>query len=157
MVETDLTILGATAIEDKLQVGVPETIASLAEAGIKTWVLTGDKVETAINIGYSCRLLTQEMSVEEVRACVKCVLLCNLTSPRECPYEVVHAFFICNLERRCAAQLTMSDPVELEQRMQSLIDAVLLPADVHKPTCCEKLCWHLVCGACRKRRLLALL
>lgn len=47
---------GATAIEDKLQDGVPQTIANLAIAGIKIWVLTGDKQETAINIGYSCQV-----------------------------------------------------------------------------------------------------
>jgi P-type E1-E2 ATPase len=47
----NLTLLGATAIEDKLQEGVPETIANLAKADIKIWVLTGDKQETAINIG----------------------------------------------------------------------------------------------------------
>ncbi|XP_059148983.1 phospholipid-transporting ATPase ID-like isoform X1 [Physella acuta] len=60
-IEKDMILLGATAIEDKLQDGVPETIANLALAGIKIWVLTGDKQETAINIGYSCRLLTDEM------------------------------------------------------------------------------------------------
>ncbi|RUS90719.1 hypothetical protein EGW08_001523 [Elysia chlorotica] len=60
-IEQDMTLIGATAIEDKLQDGVPETIANLALAGIKIWVLTGDKQETAINIGYSCRLLTDEM------------------------------------------------------------------------------------------------
>jgi len=42
-IEKDLTLLGATAIEDKLQDGVPETIANLSLAGIKIWVLTGDK------------------------------------------------------------------------------------------------------------------
>jgi phospholipid-translocating ATPase len=46
--ETDLRLLGATAIEDKLQDGVPETIADLKRAGIKIWVATGDKLETAI-------------------------------------------------------------------------------------------------------------
>ncbi|CAH1637369.1 unnamed protein product [Spodoptera littoralis] len=51
-----------TAIEDKLQDGVPETIANLSMAGIKVWVLTGDKQETAINIGYSCQLLTDDMA-----------------------------------------------------------------------------------------------
>jgi magnesium-transporting ATPase (P-type) len=51
----------ATAIEDKLQEGVPETIADILSAGIKLWVLTGDKMETAINIGYSARLLVPEM------------------------------------------------------------------------------------------------
>lgn len=46
--EQQLHLLGATAIEDKLQDGVPETIADLKEAGIKIWVATGDKLETAI-------------------------------------------------------------------------------------------------------------
>ena len=59
--ESLLTIIGATAIEDKLQVGVPDAIATLAKAGIKLWVLTGDKRETAIEIGKSCRLLKAGM------------------------------------------------------------------------------------------------
>ncbi|XP_017889668.1 phospholipid-transporting ATPase ID isoform X6 [Ceratina calcarata] len=61
-IEKDMTLLGATAIEDKLQDGVPQTIANLALAGIKIWVLTGDKQETAINIGYSCQLLTDDLT-----------------------------------------------------------------------------------------------
>ncbi|RVE54299.1 hypothetical protein evm_001126 [Chilo suppressalis] len=61
-IETDLQLMGVTAIEDKLQDGVPETIANLSMAGIKIWVLTGDKQETAINIGYSCQLLTDDMA-----------------------------------------------------------------------------------------------
>lgn len=60
-VEVNLQIIGATAIEDKLQVGVPACIADLASAGIKIWVLTGDKEETAVNIGYACKLLTNSM------------------------------------------------------------------------------------------------
>ena len=60
-IERDLTLIGATAIEDKLQDGVPQTIANLQLAGIKVWVLTGDKQETAINIGYSCNLLNDDM------------------------------------------------------------------------------------------------
>lgn len=59
--EKDLILLGATAVEDKLQSGVPQCIDKLAKAGIKIWVLTGDKMETAINIGFACRLLRQEM------------------------------------------------------------------------------------------------
>lgn len=51
-IEKDLILLGATAVEDKLQNGVPDCIDKLAQAGIKIWVLTGDKMETAINIGY---------------------------------------------------------------------------------------------------------
>ncbi|KAF3822903.1 hypothetical protein GH733_010339 [Mirounga leonina] len=61
-VESDMVLLGATAIEDKLQQGVPETIALLTLANIKIWVLTGDKQETAVNIGYSCKMLTDDMT-----------------------------------------------------------------------------------------------
>ncbi|KAG1338873.1 phospholipid-transporting ATPase 1 [Cocos nucifera] len=61
-VECNLHVLGASGIEDKLQRGVPEAIESLRQAGIKVWVLTGDKQETAISIGYSCKLLTSEMT-----------------------------------------------------------------------------------------------
>lgn len=63
LIERELTLLGGTAIEDRLQEGVPDTIALLAEAGIKLWVLTGDKVETAINIGFSCNLLNNDMEL----------------------------------------------------------------------------------------------
>jgi magnesium-transporting ATPase (P-type) len=52
-----MDLVGATAIEDKLQDNVDSTIFKLKQAGIKIWVLTGDKIETAINIGYSCKLL----------------------------------------------------------------------------------------------------
>lgn len=62
-IERDLTLLGGTAIEDRLQDGVPDTISLLGEAGIKLWVLTGDKVETAINIGFSCNLLNNDMDL----------------------------------------------------------------------------------------------
>lgn len=61
--ERDLALVGASAIEDKLQDGVPDTIANLRKAGIKIWVITGDKQETAINIGYSSKLLTPQMRV----------------------------------------------------------------------------------------------
>ncbi|KAK8940236.1 putative phospholipid-transporting ATPase 9 [Platanthera guangdongensis] len=60
-IENNLILLGATAVEDKLQNGVPECIDKLAQAGIKIWVLTGDKMETAINIGFACSLLRQGM------------------------------------------------------------------------------------------------
>ncbi|XP_034574572.1 phospholipid-transporting ATPase 1 isoform X2 [Setaria viridis] len=60
-IERNLCLLGASGIEDKLQDGVPEAIEKLRQAGIKVWVLTGDKQETAISIGYSCKLLTRDM------------------------------------------------------------------------------------------------
>uniref|UniRef100_A0A8B9LMM7 Phospholipid-transporting ATPase n=1 Tax=Astyanax mexicanus TaxID=7994 RepID=A0A8B9LMM7_ASTMX len=61
-IEEGLMLLGATAIEDKLQEGVPETISCLTLANIKIWVLTGDKLETAMNIGYSCNMLRDDMN-----------------------------------------------------------------------------------------------
>lgn len=60
-IENQMFIVGATGIEDKLQPEVTETIQALKDAGIKVWVLTGDKIDTAINIGYSCGLLNNFM------------------------------------------------------------------------------------------------
>uniref|UniRef100_A0A7N8WK59 Phospholipid-transporting ATPase n=1 Tax=Mastacembelus armatus TaxID=205130 RepID=A0A7N8WK59_9TELE len=85
-IEQGLMLLGATAIEDKLQEGVPETIAILSLANIKIWVLTGDKQETAVNIGYSCKMLTDDMTevfiisghtVQSVRQELRSVCLCG--------------------------------------------------------------------------------
>jgi magnesium-transporting ATPase (P-type) len=59
--ERGFHLVGITAIDDKLQTGVPDAIFNLKRGGIKVWVLTGDKQETAINIGTSCRLLGPEM------------------------------------------------------------------------------------------------
>ena len=66
-VEQGMEYIGVTAIEDKLQEGVPDAIAKLREAGLKVWVLTGDKEETAINIGKSCRLLDATMDLHIIR------------------------------------------------------------------------------------------
>lgn len=65
--EQDYELVGATAIEDRLQEGVPETIADLKRAGINIWVATGDKLETAIAIGYSTKLLSTDMNLVIVR------------------------------------------------------------------------------------------
>lgn len=67
LIECELEVVGVTAIEDKLQDDVPNCIADLGKAGIKVWVLTGDKEETAINIGYSCRLLEPHMTIIKIK------------------------------------------------------------------------------------------
>ncbi|KAK9471327.1 uncharacterized protein V1510DRAFT_438027 [Dipodascopsis tothii] len=67
LIETNLELGGATAIEDKLQEGVPEAIEKLRRAGIKIWMLTGDKRETAISIGNSCRLIHDYSTVVILR------------------------------------------------------------------------------------------
>ncbi|KAI9001573.1 hypothetical protein BC832DRAFT_562064 [Gaertneriomyces semiglobifer] len=67
-IERDLTLLGCTAIEDRLQDEVPETIEWLLDAGVKVWLLTGDKTETAVEIGKSCGLLRESMSLVVIEA-----------------------------------------------------------------------------------------
>lgn len=62
-IERDLDLLGITAIEDKLQEGVQDTIVQVRKAGIKLWVLTGDKLETAQNIGFSTKVLSEDMDI----------------------------------------------------------------------------------------------
>jgi len=88
LIECDLNLLGATAIEDKLQEGVPEAIESLRQAGIKVWVLTGDKQETAISIGLSCKLLVPDMEQ----------IIINGNSENECRKLLADAKAKCGLK-----------------------------------------------------------
>ena len=76
MIERDYTLLGATAVEDKLQDSVKETLVNLGIAGISVWILTGDKKETAINISYSCGHLQPGMTVLD-SSTVSLAYLCN--------------------------------------------------------------------------------
>lgn len=78
--EHGFELIGSTAIEDKLQEDVGRTIHDLKRAGIKVWVLTGDKVETAINIGYSCRLLNNDMNI----------FILKETKPKKIRIEIVN-------------------------------------------------------------------
>jgi len=72
-IEKELHLVGVCAIEDKLQDGVPEAIFTLLNAGLKVWVLTGDKQETAISIAVSCNLIKEPQNL----------LLCNASSKSE--------------------------------------------------------------------------
>jgi len=76
--ENNMELVGASAIEDKLQEGVPETIALLIEAGIRVWVLTGDKQETAVEIGKACNLITQDTKLLDLSSASKSDLLAKL-------------------------------------------------------------------------------
>ncbi|XP_065774594.1 phospholipid-transporting ATPase IK isoform X4 [Muntiacus reevesi] len=69
--EQSLQLLGATAIEDRLQDGVLETIKCLKQGNIKVWVLTGDKQETAVNVGFACELLSENMIILEEKEIVR--------------------------------------------------------------------------------------
>lgn len=77
-IEKNLNLLGATGIEDRLQDGVPETIAALRRAGIVVWVLTGDKQETAVNIAYSCALFQPNMEILKLNARTKDQTECTI-------------------------------------------------------------------------------
>jgi len=81
-IENNLSMLGASAIEDKLQKGVPRTIANLARGGIRMWMLTGDKEETAVNIGVSCRLLTEDMQVLMINGTTREQCIAQLAASR---------------------------------------------------------------------------
>ena len=74
VIESDLTLIGSTAVEDKLQEDVAVTLETLRRAGIKIWVLTGDKKETAINISNSCKHFARHMEH---------LIITDLKSPRD--------------------------------------------------------------------------
>ena len=69
-IERNLELVGITAVEDRLQDGVPETVAKIKCAGIRLWVLTGDKTETAVDIAYSCNLFTESAALAYVTGAV---------------------------------------------------------------------------------------
>ncbi|XP_057668206.1 phospholipid-transporting ATPase VD isoform X2 [Diorhabda carinulata] len=87
-IETNLTLLGATGIEDRLQEGVPETLANIISAGIVVWVLTGDKPETAINIAYSAKLFSPQMELLKIMA-----------RSKEAAERTIH-FYLADIERQ---------------------------------------------------------
>ncbi|KAM8953601.1 phospholipid-transporting ATPase IG [Pelodytes ibericus] len=65
-IEADMHLLGATAVEDRLQEQAAETIEALHAAGMKVWVLTGDKMETAKSTCYACRLFQNNTELLEL-------------------------------------------------------------------------------------------
>ncbi|XP_053328635.1 phospholipid-transporting ATPase IG isoform X1 [Spea bombifrons] len=65
-IEADMHLLGATAVEDRLQEQAAETIEALHAAGMKVWVLTGDKLETAKSTCYACRLFQNNTELLEL-------------------------------------------------------------------------------------------
>ncbi|CAF1217869.1 unnamed protein product [Adineta steineri] len=99
-IEQDLILLGATAIEDKLQDGVPQCIERLTRAGIKIWVLTGDKIETAYNIGLSCRLLTNEMEIKTIEENDEESVKAKLEDIRNSMIEKIEYLFNVNIDDR---------------------------------------------------------
>ena len=136
LIEHDFYLLGATAIEDRLQDGVPETIATLQTAGIKVWVLTGDRQETAINIGMSCKLLSEEMTL----------LIVNEDSPQATRD---------NISKKLGAIQTHSTAMAERETMALIIDGKSLTYALEKDLekmflelallCKAVVCWYVDC------------
>lgn len=116
-IENNLSLLGASGIEDKLQQGVPEAIEALRQAGIKVWVLTGDKQETAISIGYSCKLLTSQMTQ----------IIINSNSKESCGKSLQEAMAMCKkLTSITAAAQTDEGANSLQIPLALIIDGTSL-------------------------------
>lgn len=125
MVERDLELAGATAIEDKLQDGVPEAIDKLRRAQIKLWMLTGDKRETAINIGHSCRLIKDYSTVvilhNELGDVGQRIAAATLEMNNE---TVAHSVVV--VDGQTLSQITASEPLrKLFLSLAMLVDTVI--------------------------------
>ncbi|NXQ79748.1 AT8B3 ATPase, partial [Nyctibius grandis] len=124
--EQNLQLLGATAIEDKLQDGVPETIQLLKLGNIKVWVLTGDKQETAMNIGYACKLLMDDMEIlEEKEISVPTVPNSAPTTPSS-HSEILQAYRVTNHlsssgEALCSSRLSQQRPEASRHKKRAII------------------------------------
>uniref|UniRef100_A0A8C6TDU4 Phospholipid-transporting ATPase n=1 Tax=Neogobius melanostomus TaxID=47308 RepID=A0A8C6TDU4_9GOBI len=106
--ETNLHLLGATGIEDRLQDGVPETIASLRKAGLQIWVLTGDKQETAVNILLTLNADSQEacaLLLDESLHYIQAKFLCSSSD------QAAKMYLTNNINNMAAADLYPSLPV----------------------------------------------
>ncbi|KAM9849286.1 phospholipid-transporting ATPase VA [Aulostomus maculatus] len=133
--ETNLQLLGATGIEDRLQDGVPETVASLRKAGLQIWVLTGDKQETAVNIAYACKLLDPEeemltLNADSQEACallleeslhyIQAKFLCSSSDPAA---KAFHANFApCEIYPSSSPSSSSHAPPFIVHRLGLVID-----------------------------------
>uniref|UniRef100_A0A6Q2Y9C0 Phospholipid-transporting ATPase n=1 Tax=Esox lucius TaxID=8010 RepID=A0A6Q2Y9C0_ESOLU len=149
--QTALDMIGATAIEDKLQDGVPETIAKLAKADIKIWVLTGDKKETAENIGFSCHLLDDDMQIhygEDVKYVtflfpLKTTGICPSVSPQnEILYEKKkkrRRLRLKRLGRRPASSVPQdaTQPIDDWEKEMRQVDFVNMACECEAVICCR--------------------
>ncbi|KJZ78373.1 hypothetical protein HIM_02411 [Hirsutella minnesotensis 3608] len=124
MIEQSLELVGATAIEDKLQKGVPETIDRLRRANIKIWMLTGDKRETAINIAHSariCRPASDVFIIDNTKSALGSQLM---AVAEDLQTDTVHSVIV--VDGQTLAEIEASD--ELSQRffaIAMLVDSVI--------------------------------
>ncbi|NWU72234.1 AT8B3 ATPase, partial [Pterocles burchelli] len=151
--EQNLQLLGATAIEDKLQDGVPETIQLLKLGNIKVWVLTGDKQETAMNIGYACKLLTDDMEILEEKE------ISSVPTVPSSHSEILKAYWVTNnnlsgsRDALCSGHLSHQRPEPSRHKKRALIisgdflDKILQTGEVLKEKKGRLWRWLACCGA----------
>jgi phospholipid-transporting ATPase len=147
----DFSLAGVTAIEDKLQEGVPETIELLIKSGIRLWVLTGDKKETALIIGKTCRLI-EEIGRNDIDLTTDAVLnpknaIHTVNSVIENKLdELIRTFHIGHVE---LFQDLMK--IELENQYYLITDGNMLIQILKSPTLAHKffkigvLCRSVIC------------
>ena len=123
MLETNLNLLGATAIEDTLQQDVPETIALLRKAGLKVWMLTGDKRATAEQIAIACNLFDDESTEKRFQ------LDAAGKSQNELKLDLDQYISACGLMNT----ETHSSPL----KFSLVIDGTTLRRIIDDETCCE--------------------
>lgn len=136
ILEHDLTLLGATAIEDKLQDGVPETIHTLQTAGIKVWVLTGDRQETAINIGMSCKLISEDMSLLTVNEESRQATRENLQRKM----DAIKSHIDSSVEMESLALVI--DGASLIYALEAEMEHLFLDLAIR---CKAVICWYVIC------------
>ena len=105
-IEREFTLIGCTAIEDKLQDGVPETIASIAKAGVNIWVLTGDKEETAINIAVACNLVLPKEFMKQI-----------IVNMKTCPDRASMLSLFKKEMQECESELSRENKLEMPRAL----------------------------------------
>ncbi|KAF0983003.1 hypothetical protein FDP41_010981 [Naegleria fowleri] len=132
LLERDLQIVGCTAIEDKLQEQVAESISYLQQAGLHIWVLTGDKTETAINIAYSTHVLHKDKTVE--------IRIRNATSHAQVKGKLKEAleFLEKHKNKPNIEYALVIDSKSLEYALEKYEKPLLrLASQVHSAVCCR--------------------
>jgi phospholipid-transporting ATPase len=129
-IENGIHLLGSTIVEDKLQDRVPETIRDLRLAGIKIWMITGDKIDTAFNIGLSCNLISYDLENFKIEG-EKGVLLDTLITKFD-EFRMKH-----NGLPKLPPYSVLIDAVAL--------DNIINPKRVCNRICCTEKCGNSVC------------
>ena len=106
--EWNMDLLGVTAIEDKLQDEVPEVIADLIKASITVWMLTGDKEETAVNIGNSCNLIREETTIHTIS---KVESAGAFTQKLQEVYDIITTLPCSQLQKRRSKRRASDSPI----------------------------------------------